>query len=134
MLQEVSDKIVKDLASIYDDYDTFISLYLDVTHGIDWKFIERRQKQIESVFRSRKELLKSFEKNMLKLEPILKQEIPGDLARHKYHGVAIFISDKLGYLKAIGLPQAIDNSMIVDTSPYIRQLAQLLDPIRPGYL
>jgi peptide chain release factor subunit 1 len=127
VLLEVNDEIVKELASIYDDYDTFISLYLDVTHGIDWKFIERRQKQIESVFKTRKELLKVFQKNMLKLEPILKQEIPGDIARYKYHGVAIFISDKLDYFKAIGLPQAIKNSMIVDTSPYIRQLAQLLD-------
>jgi peptide chain release factor subunit 1 len=127
VLQEVDDKIVKELASIYDDYDTFISLYLDVTHGIDWKFIERRQRQIESVFKTRKELLKTFQKNMLKLEPILKQDVPNDIARNKYHGVAIFISEKLGYLKAIGLPRAVDNTMIVDTSPYIRHLAQLLD-------
>ncbi len=127
LFEEVTNEKVKELASIYDEYDTFISLYLDVTHGIDQKFISHRQKQILSALKDRKELSIAFEKNITTLENILKNDAPNEIARNRYRGLAIFISETMGYFKAIGLPHNIKNSLIVDTSPYIRPLVQLMD-------
>jgi peptide chain release factor subunit 1 len=98
-----------------------------VTHGIDWKYIEYRQKQIIRVLKQKKESLKNFEANMTKLETVLSHDVPNDLARNKFHGLALFISEPKGYFKALGLPHDINNNLVVDTSPYIRPLARLLD-------
>ena len=65
MLQEISNEILKDLASVYDTQDTFISLYLDVTRGIDWDYISHREGQIISVLKSNKSLLNPFLKNIV---------------------------------------------------------------------
>lgn len=126
-MNNISDEKVKDLASIYDMQDTFISLYLDVSRGINWKFIDRRRAQCESALKGDKILTDAFRKNMDKLEVLIRKEINEDIARNRYRGVAIFISEPMKYFEGLGFPHTIKNSMIVDTSPYIRPLAQMID-------
>ena len=75
MLQEITEEKLKALASIYDTQDTFISLYLDVTHGIDWKFIEHRENQCTSVLKGDRYLSQIFHENMDKLQANLKKYI-----------------------------------------------------------
>ena len=127
MLYEVTEEKIKELASIYDDIDTFVSLYLDVTRDIDWKYIAHRESQCLSALKTNKIMYKAFLENMDELKPILKKDIKMDLARNKFRGVAVFISKPMNYFQAIGLPHTIKNQMVVDTSPYIRPLAQLID-------
>jgi len=127
MLQELSEEKIKELASIYDVIDTFVSLYLDVTHDIDWKFITHRENQCNSVLKADKALLSAFQNNMERIKTSIKKDIKGDIAKNKYRGIALFISEPMNYFVALGFPHKIANSLTVDTSPYIRPLAQLID-------
>jgi peptide chain release factor subunit 1 len=129
MLQEVNNNVVKYLASIYDTRDTFISLYLDVSHGIDWNYISHREKKIIPVLKSDKYLLENFNINLEKIKSLLNKEISFEIAKNKYRGVAIFRSESMNFFTALGIPYEINNSFIVDTSPYIRPLAQLIDEL-----
>jgi peptide chain release factor subunit 1 len=127
MLQKVTNDMIKELASIYDVQDTFVSLYLNVTRGVDWKYIAFREKQIYSVLKTDKYLLESFIENIDEIKKMMKKEMNEDIAREHFNGIAIFFSKKMNFFMAIGFPHEIKNSMIVDTSPYIRPLVQLVD-------
>jgi peptide chain release factor subunit 1 len=127
MLQEIDNQKIKDLASIYDDQDTFISLYLNLTRGINWRFIEHREKQCETALKNDKYLLQAFHTNMENIKLYLEKDFNRDSIGKNYKGLAIFASKPMNHLSAFGLPHKIKDGMVVDTSPYIRQLAQLMD-------
>jgi len=128
MLQEITNEKLKELASIYDVTDTFVSLYLDVSsRDIDWKYIEKRESQCLSAFKTDKKLQHIFQENIDKIKLVLKKQVMSDVARKNYKSVAIFRSPTKEYFEAFGIPHKIKNSIIVDTSPYIRPLAQLID-------
>lgn len=127
MLQEINDQELKELASVYDDQDTFVSLYLDLTHGINWKFISRRETQCTSVLKADKYLLGAFQKNMDMVKDYLKRDFNKEAVGKKYRGLALFFSKTMQYSKAYGIPLAVKNSMVIDTSPYIRPLAEIID-------
>jgi peptide chain release factor subunit 1 len=127
MLQEIDDQKIKELASIYDEIDTFISLYLDLKTGINWKFIEHRTGQCQSVLKGDKNLTNTFQTNFEKVKSYLEKDYKQEAGFKKYRGLAIFVSEPMKYFAAFGLPHQIKDSMVVDTSPYIRPLAQLID-------
>ncbi|HEC88895.1 MAG TPA: hypothetical protein ENI52_06235 [Thermoplasmata archaeon] len=107
---------IKELSMIYDkeSMNTFVSLYFD---GKDRKFIQKRENVVKSILRGEEK--DNFEKTMDKIKDFLKKEGKFPLA--------IFSSHKNNYFKAIFLPQKIENSLIVDSSPYIRPLAEMED-------
>ena len=127
MLQEITKEKIRELASIYDVQDTFVSLYLDVRRGIDWKFIAHRENQCASVLKSDKYLSDTFLENMDKIKTIIKKDVKTDITRNKYRSIAIFLSQPMNYFEGFGFPHTIKNHIVVDTSPYIRPLAQLID-------
>lgn len=110
-------KEIRDLAEIYDEnsQDTFVSVYLN--RRSDSSFLEKR----ENVCRS---LLEGEEQeNLTKtIEDIYKF-----LQTNKDNNIAIFASHKHSFFKSIPLSIQINNSLIVDSSPYIRPLARILD-------
>ena len=116
MLNEIHD-IVRELSEIYDSNsdDTYISMYY--SKGLDTKFIERRKKAIKTILR--KNLLDNFNKSMMDIEKAIKHNFKSS--------IAIFSSKKHNFLKIINLPMKIENTLIVDSSPYIRPLARILD-------
>ena len=126
-MQEIDNQKLKDLASIYDDQDTFVSLYLDITSGINWRFIEHREKQCESALKNDKYLLETFQKNMGNIKTYLEKDFKSESIGKNFKGLAMFVSKPMNFFGAFGLPHKIDDGMVVDTSPYIRQLAQLID-------
>lgn len=107
---------IKELSTIYDkeSMNTFVSLYFD---GRDRKFIRKRENVIESILRGEEKY--NFEKTMNKIKEFLKRE--------NRFPLAIFSSDKNNYFKVIFLPENIENALIVDSSPYIRPLAEMED-------
>lgn len=129
MIKEISSEGLKDLASVYDMQDTFVSLYLDLTPawGIDWKYINRREDQCASAFKSDKQLLKTFQTNMGMIKKYIEKELKGELVGKDYRGVALFLSKPMNYFEVYGVPHKLKNRMVVDTSPYIRPLAQVVD-------
>lgn len=110
-------KLIKELAEIYDkdSLDTFISVYFN--KNIDDSFLEKRTGVCTS-------LLKGEEKeNFIKTI----DEITEFLKTNKNNNIAIFASSKYNYFRFIPLSIEINNSLIVDSSPYVRPLARILD-------
>jgi peptide chain release factor subunit 1 len=110
------DESLPELIDRYDaeNLNTFVSLYFD---GRDEHFIAHRQKVIQCLLSP--EELKNFVRTM--------ETITTYLAKNKVGNHAIFASDKNNFFKALSFPVAVKNSLSVDVSPYIHQVAQLAD-------
>ena len=108
---------IRELSEIYDkdSDDTFVSLYF--SEGLDTKFVERRKKAIGSILRG--DLLDNFNKSMKSIELELRNIPKGS--------TVVFSSSKNNFLKSIVLPVKVENTFIVDSSPYLRPLARVMD-------
>ena len=116
-MTEDVNKFIRKLSDIYDSdsNDIFVSIYY--SKGIDNKFFERRKKAINNILKG--EILENFNKTMSEIEKALKEK-SGET-------VAIFASKKNNFLESISLPVKIENNLVVDSSPYLRPLARMLD-------
>ena len=114
-MKACSDSL-KDLVHMYDQesMDTFVSLYFD---GRDAEFIQHREKAIQSVLKH--DELKNFSKTM--------KRIMAYLRKNDTVNIAIFASDMHDFFEVVSLPATLKNTLIVDTSPYIRPLAEFAD-------
>ncbi|NOR77846.1 MAG: hypothetical protein GQ523_05365 [Methanophagales archaeon] len=124
MLTDLKNRDIKELSEVYDteNRDSFISLYLDIA-SLDTKFVRRRRNTCKSVLKGDKELSENFEKAMQMIEEYLNKN-----EREKgQQGHAIFASNIHNFFKAYKLGMPVENLLIVDTSPYIRPLARLVD-------
>ena len=108
---------IRDLSEIYDkdSQNTYVTLYNN--RDENEKYLERREKACKSLL-SGKEL-----KNFI----ITIKEIKEFLNRNLGSNYAIFASNKHNYFNDIYLPIKVKNSLIVDSSPYIRPLARIQD-------
>jgi peptide chain release factor subunit 1 len=116
-MTEKLNELIRELSEIYDpkSSDSFVSLYY--ARGYDNKFVDRRIHAIQSVLKGNE--LQNFNKTMNQIQTILKQ--------HPNENIAIFASHKHSFEKYATLPMHIKNSLIVDSSPYLRPLARILD-------
>jgi peptide chain release factor subunit 1 len=124
MLTDLKNTDVKELSEVYDseNRDSFISLYLDMD-GLDNKFVVRRKNTCKSVLKEDKELSDNFEKTMQMIEEHLNKS-----GREKgQQGLVMFASDIHDFFRAYKLAMPVENLLVVDTSPYIRPLARLVD-------
>ena len=110
------DESLPELIDVYDldNENTFVSLYFD---GRDDHFISHREKVIQCLLTP--DEVKNFEKTMETIQLYLKKNKTGNYA--------IFASDKNHFFKALSFPVAVKNSLSVDVSPYIHQIAELAD-------
>jgi peptide chain release factor subunit 1 len=110
------DEALPGLIDVYDrdNLNTFVSLYFD---GRDEHFIAHREKVIQCLLTP--DELKNFVKTMETIQAYLKKNKPGNYA--------IFASDKNNFFKALSFPVTVKNSLSVDISPYIHQIAELAD-------
>ncbi len=115
-MNEDLDNEIRELSEIYDQNsdDTYVSFYY--SKGFDNKFFERRVNACKLVLKG--ELLKNFLKTIEKIE---------SSGYNNYNNIAVFASNKYNFLKLIKLPVKVDNLLIVDSSPYLRPLARILD-------
>lgn len=111
------DELVKDLSDIYDgeSKNTFITLYKEKDTSL--KFFEKRKLACKLVLTGEEKEI--FSKTIDGINKFLEKN-------SKFQGV-IFASNKNRFFKSISLPVKIKNSFIVDSSPYIRPLARILD-------
>lgn len=116
-MQEDIEKIIRELSELYDseNKDTFISLYL--TDSLDKNFLKRRKKACKSILKGK--TLDNFDKTMDDIEDFVNNK--------KDKNLAVFSSKKNNYNKYISLPVKIENLLVVDSSPYLRPLARILD-------
>jgi peptide chain release factor subunit 1 len=116
-MAEVLDGLVKELSEIYDEdsKNSFISLYKEKDSSM--KYFEKRQKACKMVLTTEEK--EYFSKTL--------DEINSFFKKNTHFQGAIFASKKYSYFKAIPLDIRITNTFIVDSSPYIRLLARILD-------
>ena len=116
-MEEKLDSVIRQLSEIYDkdSEDSYVSIYL--TDSIDTKFVKRRIKACRSILSGNE--LKNFDSTITSIEKHL------DNTNDK--NIAIFSSKKNNFEKIIKLPVKIENLFIVDSSPYLRPLARVLD-------
>jgi peptide chain release factor subunit 1 len=110
------DESLPELIDVYDtdNLKTFVSLYYD---GNDERFIPHRVKVIQSLLKP--DEVKNFVQTMETIQAYLKKQKKGSHA--------IFASDKNHFFKALSFPVAVKNSLSVDVSPYVHQIAELAD-------
>jgi len=122
MLDSLHKIDMRELASMYDEEnrDTFISIYLNV-EKLDKKFIEDRAKACKSVLKDGL-VRENFEKTMDWINDYIKEGMESG-----QKGLIIFAS----YLKNVFIDYKLDiplkNLLVVDSSPYIKPIAELLD-------
>lgn len=116
-MNEKLKDILKKLSNIYDEEskNTFVSVYLDRLQ--DPKYLSNRAPTCSKLLDGEEQ--KNFEQTMEMINDFLESE--------KSSYIAIFASAKHDFFQNIILPQALMNSFTVDSSPYIRPLARLLD-------
>ena len=110
-------ELIRELSEIYDpdSRDTYVSIYINKDKNV--KFLERREKACKSLLSGEEQ--KNFTNTM--------EEIKEFLNKNAGNTLAIFASHKHHFLTYAHLPIEINNSLIVDSSPYIRPLARIQD-------
>ena len=108
---------IKKLSEVYDkdSEDSFISMYLN--KETYQKQISERKKIIESILKEK--TLENFKRSFENIEDILKKE--------NFKNLAVFSSNKNNFIDFVKLPVNIKNQFILDSSPYLRPLARILD-------
>jgi len=124
MLVDLKDINVKKLSEIYDhgSRESFVSLYMN-TEKTNERFVEKRKKACSSVLKENRELKENFDKTMQKIEKYLSTN---DRERGQ-KGFAIFASNEHDLFKSYKLGMPVEDLLVVDTSPYIRPLAKLIE-------
>jgi len=117
-------EIIRELSEIYDknSKDTYISVYLNKKD--DKKYLEKRVNTCKSLLDNDEQ--ENFIKTIDKINEFLKSNISDN--------IAIFASHIHNFFKSITLHIEVNNSFIVDSSPYIRPLARILDELKPFIL
>ena len=112
------NEVLRELSEMYDEdsSDTYVTLYLK-KDALDQKFLLRREKACRSLLKGDEK--RNFTDTMEAIREFLKKNVSAN--------IAIFASHKYNVLKTVSLPVEIDNSLIVDSSPYIRPLARIQD-------
>ncbi|KYK32666.1 MAG: hypothetical protein AYK22_07115 [Thermoplasmatales archaeon SG8-52-3] len=117
MNQENINDLIRVLSEVYDENseNTFVSLYANKkTYK---KFIDHRIRECKLILKD--DILKNFNKTI--------EDIKGNLKNFNSKSIGIFASNKYNFLKTISLSMKIQNTLIVDSSPYIRPLARIED-------
>lgn len=109
--------IIKELSQLYDEHskDMFVTVYYNQYD--DPKFIKRRMQGCEALLEDDEK--ENFKRSMEKVNEFLE--------KNKESNIAVFASVKHDLFKPVTLPMTINNALIVDSSPYIRPLARIVD-------
>jgi len=123
MPKDTCDKDLGELAAIYDrdSKNTFVSLYYD---GRDTKFLGRRRQAIRHVLTGDER--ENFDRTMDQINQYLKE--------NRVYNVALFASHKHDFFKRVNFTVHPLNSLVADSSPYIRPLAEIADNYKPFIL
>ncbi|RLF61611.1 MAG: hypothetical protein DRN16_03425, partial [Thermoplasmata archaeon] len=122
MITDIKGIDVKLLSRVYDrgSRDSFVSLYISFDRNY-MDFIRKRVNACKLVLKNDKVLLENLEKSMEDVYRFLKdREI-------EQKGAVVFASSLNGFFKGYRVYPGVENLFVVDTSPYIRPVVELLD-------
>jgi len=122
MITEIKDIDVKLLSEVYDreNRDAFISLYINFDSNYK-DFIRKRLDACKLVLRNDKDLVENLEKSIEKAYRFLKTR------ENNQKGAIVFVSDINSFFRGYKVDLNIGNLFVVDTSPYLKPVVELLD-------
>ena len=120
----LSDINVRALADVQSDRDCFLTIYLPSGSQVDLDansaFIRTRIDDIRHALDG--EIEREFDETMASLgEGLHHDPVPGEKGR------VVFVSACEGFFEAYRLPVEVDRSLVLDNSPYILPLTELMD-------
>ena len=112
------NETIRELSEIYDNdsQNTYVTLYLS-KDALDEKFLERRENACTKLLTGEEQ--KNFTETMVEIKEFVK--------KHSGDNLAIFASRKHNFFTSVSLPMEVHESLVVDSSPYIRPLARIQD-------
>lgn len=122
----IDRELLKELAGMEDRVPSFLSVYINFSKEYE-RYLERRKHECIKALHDHKELRNQFVKNIEMVERHLEKN------EEEYIGrcAAIFSSRKHGFFRTYVTPKVTENVLIVDTSPYIKPLAELVQDWEP---
>jgi peptide chain release factor subunit 1 len=124
MFPECSE--IEELAGTYDTAPSYVSVYLNVKQdGLYQRYIKQRVHEISKALKGHRDWLQNFNQTMEKVDAVIEKEAP------RSTGLAIIASVSNDFMRIYNLGVAIDNQLILDTSPYIRPLTEMADDMQP---
>ena len=120
-MREICSEDVERLSEIYDpdNEDSFISLYIDPESPYE-SFLKRREEACRCVLKKNPSLLENFDKTMERIRDVIMKNSSREF-------LIIFASHKNGFFEMYTSNQKGKNLMIVDTSPYIRPVVEMME-------
>jgi len=111
------DEIIRELSEIYDpnSKNTYVTMYKNKKSNL--KFFEKRQNACKLVLSGDEK--RNFNKTI--------DEINDFITKNPTFQGAIFASNQYDFLKIIPLPVEVSDLLVVDSSPYIRPIARIID-------
>lgn len=110
-------ELIRELSEIYDpdSKNTYVTIYKNKESSL--KFFAKRQKVCKMVLTGDER--KNFTKTLDKISDYIR--------KNPHFQGGIFASSQHCFLKTVSIPIKIKDSLIVDSSPYIRPLARIVD-------
>ncbi len=116
---------IKKLSEIHDTRPTFLTLYMNLEKE-NREFMDNRAREIRAALASKPELLRVFGENLFKAQDYIDRNAES-LKRKGHAGIALFVSVPMDFFEVQPLPVGMEDSLIVDASPYIRPIAMFLE-------
>ena len=110
---------IRRLADLHDIRPSFLSIYLDLSKGVDRAFLRKRKKECETALFGKREELSAFEDSFARAEKLLESAVQTDTS------LAIFVNPARGMVETYVLPGPVDDRVVFDSSPYIKPLVLL---------
>ena len=106
-----------------DSRNTYLTLYADLSHGINDHFFENRLRACRTMLKGDRKLVENLEAGYARAM----KSLSGMRGRTGARGAAIFVSPVHSFHEEYALTVPVKDHLVVDSSPYIRPLARLTD-------
>ena len=107
------------LADLHGLRPSYLSIYLDLSKGVDEAFLRKRRKEIGTALTGHRDELAAFETAFAQAGKLLENVGENNTS------LAIFLNPGSGFLETYQLPGMVENRLVFDSSPYIKPLVAL---------
>jgi len=107
------------LADLHELRPAFLTIYLDLSKGVDHAFLRKRRKECATALAGKRDEMAAFEAAWARAETLLENVGQNNTS------LALFLNPKSGFSETYQLPGVVENRLVFDSSPYIKPLVSL---------